>query len=55
MVALIISLPVHFSSWNLIIYSFSIEISTGPIIKEDLHDGVGISLGAPVGGFITQP
>ncbi len=60
MVALIICLPGHFSSWNIIIklnvmqlsmYTFNIEISTGPEINEDLHDGVGISLGTPVGGL----
>ncbi len=31
--------------------TFSIEISTGSEINEDLHDGVGISLGTPVGGL----
>ncbi len=28
--------------------AFSIEISTGSEIKEDLHDGVEISLGTPI-------
>ncbi len=32
-------------------YTFSIEISTGSEINEDLHDGVGISLGTPGGGL----
>ncbi len=31
--------------------SFSIEISTGSEINADLHDGVEISLGTPVGGL----
>ena len=31
--------------------TFSIEISTGSEINEDLHDGVGISLGTPGGGL----
>ena len=37
--------------------TFSIEISTGFEINEDLHDGVGISLGTPGGGLkmITFP
>ena len=30
---------------------FSIEMSTGSEINEDLYDGVGISLGTPVGGL----
>ncbi len=30
---------------------FSIEISTGSEINEDLHDGVEISLGIPVDGL----
>ncbi len=29
----------------------SIEISTGSKVNGDLHDGVGISLGTPVGGL----
>ena len=33
------------------IYTFSIEISTGSEINEDLHDGGGKSLGNPVGGL----
>ncbi len=32
-------------------YTFSIEISTGSEINEDLHDGVEISLGTPIGGL----
>ncbi len=57
MVALIISLPGHFSSWNLIIklkviyYTFGIGLSTGSEINEDFHDSVEISLGTPVGGL----
>ncbi len=31
--------------------TFSIEISTGCEINQDLHDGVGISLGTPGGGL----
>ena len=64
-VALIISLPGHFSSWNLIIklklmqlptlYTFDIGISTGSEIDEDFHDGVEISLGTPVGGLNSVP
>ena len=34
-----------------VIYTFSIEISTGSDINQDLHDGVEISLGTPVGGL----
>ncbi len=45
MVPLIISLPGHFSLWNLS------EIPTGSEINEELHDGVGISLGTSVGGL----
>ncbi len=29
---------------------YQIEISNGSEINEDLHDGVGISLGTPVAG-----
>ena len=32
-------------------YTLSIDISTGSEINEDLHEGVGISLGTPVGGL----
>ncbi len=35
----------------MVTYTFSIEISAGSEINEDLHDGVGISLGTPVGGL----
>ncbi len=31
--------------------NYQIEISTGSEINEDLHDGVEISLGTPVGGL----
>ncbi len=50
MVALIISLAGNFSELNLI-YTLSIEMSTGSEINDDLHDGVEISLGTPVGGL----
>ena len=33
------------------IFSYNIDISTGSEINEDLHDGVGISLGTPVDGL----
>ena len=33
------------------VYTFSIEMLTGSEINEDFHDGVGISLGTPVGGL----
>ena len=36
-------------------YTFSIELSTGSKINEDLHDGVGISLGTPVGDLNGRP
>ena len=36
---------------NISLYTFSIEISTDSEINDDLHDGVGISLGTPVGGL----
>ncbi len=57
--ALIVSVPGHFSSWNLIIklkvmYTFSIEISTGSEINGDLHDRVGISFGTPGGGLKSR-
>ncbi len=32
-------------------YTFSIEISTGSEVNEDLHGGVEISLGTPGGGL----
>ncbi len=34
-----------------VIYTFSIEISTGSEINENLHDGVAISLGTPIGAL----
>ncbi len=36
-------------------YTFSIEISTGSEINEDLHDGIGVLLGTLVGGLKTSP
>ena len=46
-VTLIILLPGHFCSWNIL----SIEISTGSWINMGLHHVVRISLGTPVGGL----
>ncbi len=38
----------------MVIYTFSIEISTGSEINEVLYDGVGMSLGTLVGGLIVD-
>ena len=51
-----ISLPGHFSLWNLIVklkakYTFSIELSTGYLINKSLYDGVRISLATRTGGL----